>query len=398
MRFSLIILTCCLALGEALAARLDGGPGPSPYFGPPTMGDGGLRLQDVTDKLNRDIQSLNDMKLKYGLESMPEAAPLLAMVKSLIDQAQQSLDARNLSLADNQCRMLEYHLTELDQLGNRKSMDRFRSPGGGGVDTTRQRQDQQIAAESYIQARADRLAYLSQRLESGKDPQAASLIDKVRTLLDAARSEASAGRLLNVFPLLSQADPLLNELQRLQQALTETDSHGISGPSRDPLKNQQQAALTQAEANYLRVYNAAQRLGERPVNGEDPKTTALRTRVFDLLEKAKDALATGQTEAAKGYCLKAEGMLTEWHRSLSAEDKSSPAARDRVKAKLELAGDIVATSGNDKAVRILEKAREHLDRAERGRADGHAGLAAVEMDLALKLAAKAVDIARSGSR
>jgi hypothetical protein len=164
------------------------------------------------------------------------------------------------------------------------------------------------------------------------------------------------------------------------------------------MKNQQQAPLSQAEAIYQRVYNAAQRLGERPVDGEDAKTTALRTRVFDLLEKAKDALATGQPEAAKGYCLKAEGLLTEWHRSLASDDKLSPAARDRVKAKLDLAGDIVASAGDEKASRILEKARDHFDRAERSRIDGRAGLAAVEMDLALKLAAKAVDIARARSR
>jgi hypothetical protein len=59
---------------------------------------------------------------------------------------------------------------------------------------------------------------------------------------------------------------------------------------------------------------------------------------------------------------------------------------------------VVGSSGNEKAARILEKAREHFERADRGRAEGRAGVAAVEMDLSLKLAAKAVDIARSGSR
>lgn len=398
MRPILLILLFSAALARVFAAHLDGGvSGPGTSFslpGDPT----GLRIEDVTDRLNRDEQHLEATEAKYGLATMPEAAPTISLVRSLIAQARQSLAAGNVPLAFNQCTMLENHITELDMLGSRKSMDRFRYGELGGFDSSRQRQDQQNAAEYSIQRVADRLAYLSQRLESGKNPQAATLIDKVKALLDAARSEAAAGRTMNVFTLLAQADPLLNELQRLQQDLSEADSHGSSGPSQDPVKNQQQASLTQAEANYQRVYNAAQRLGERPVEGEDAKTTALRTHVFDLLEKAKDALATGQPEAAKGYCLKAEGLLTEWHRSLASGDKVSPAARDRVKAKLDLAGDIVAAAGDEKASRILEKARDHFDRAERNRIDGRAGLAAVEMDLALKLAAKAVDIARARSR
>jgi hypothetical protein len=396
MRIRTFLLTCSLALGAArAAARQDGGPGPIPLFGSGGP-ESGSRLQDVTERLDRDVQRLQDLQAKYGLQTLPEAAGPLQAVQALIDQARQSLAAGNVPLAASQCAMLENRITELGMLGSRQSMDRFRS-GGGGIDTGRQRQDQQNAAEFGIQRVAEQLANLTQRLESGKTPQAAALIDKVRALLDAARREAAAGRTLNVFPLLTQADLLLNELQRLQQTASETDPRGSGAPTRDPVKDQQ-TALTQAEAYYLRVYNAAVRLGERPVAGEDPRIASLRTRVFDLLEKAKDALAIGQAEAAKGYSLKAEGLLTEWHRSLAADDKTSPAARDRVKAKLDLAGDIVARSGNEKAARILEKAREHFDRAERSGADGRAGLAAVEMDLSLKLAAKAVDIARSGSR
>jgi hypothetical protein len=398
MRFPYSIFLLSLAVGAARAERQDGGPGPGPYSGYPREYPSGPRMEDVTERLNRDVRHLQETESKYGMQTMPEAAAALQSVQTLIAQARQSLEAGNLVLAVGQCAILENRITELDMLGRRKSMDRLRSGEGGGTDSSRLHQDQQIAAEFGIQRRADRLAYLSRRLESGKNPQASALIDKVRGLLEAARRESAAGRSRNVLLLLYQADPLLNELQSLEQALSEADSHGASGPNREPMKNQEQASLSQAEANYQRVYNAAQRLGERPVDGEDPKAAALRTRVFDLLEKAKDALATGQPEAAKGYCLKAEGLLTEWHRSLSSEDKTSPAARDRVKAKLDLAGDIVAASRDEKAVRILEKARDHFERAERSRADGRAGLAAVEMDLALKLAAKAVDIARSRSR
>jgi hypothetical protein len=392
---ALILTLCLLAAGAALAGRQGGGSGPSPYGGVP---ESGFRIQDVTERLDRDVQALEGFQGALGLQGPPEAISILQTAQSLAAQARQSLAAGNVPLAANQCGLLENQLAQLGMLANRQSLDRFRSGSGGGFDTTRLRQDQQAAVDFAIQRTAGRLDYLSSRLESGKNPQAAALIDKARSLLDAARRESAAGRSQNAWQLLSQADPLLNELQRLQQAMTESDTRGSIGPSHDPAKEQQQASLTQAEANYQRVYGAAQRLGERPADGEDQKISALRARVFELLEKAKEALATAQPEAAKGYCLKAEGILTEWHRSLATGEKLSPAARDRVKAKLDLAADVVAASGNEKASRILEKAREHFERADRGRAEGHAQLAAVELDLSLKLAAKAVDIARSGSR
>lgn len=392
---NLILTLCLLAAGAAMAGRQEGGPGPSPFGSGP---ESGLRIQDVTERLDRDVQNLEALQGANGLQNLPEAAPALQAAQSLAAQARQSLAAGNVPQAINQCMLLENQLAQLGMLANRQSLDRFRSGYGGGFDSTRMRQDQKAAVDFAIQRTSGRLEYLSGRLESGKNPQAAALIDKARNLLDAARRESAAGRSQNAWQLLSQADPLLNELQRLQQAMAESDTRGSIGPSRDPSKEQQQASLSQAEANYQRVYGAAQRLGERPADGEDQKIGALRTRVFELLEKAKEALATGQSEAAKGYCLKAEGILTEWHRSLASGDKLSPAARDRVKAKLDLAADVVAASGNEKASRILEKAREHFERADRGRAEGHAQLAAVEMDLSLKLAAKAVDIARSGSR
>jgi hypothetical protein len=323
-----ILILCLLAAGAAMAGRQTGGPGPGPYYGP-SGPESGLRIQDVTERLDRDVQRL-DYLVVHGLQNLPEAAASLQTAQSLIAQARQSLAAGNVPLAINQCVMLENKITELGMLLNRRNFD------------------PQMAVDFAIQRAAGRLDYLSSSLESGKNPQAAELTNKVRNLLEAARRESAAGRSQNAWQLLSQADPMLNELQRLQR--------------------QQQTSPTQAEAYYQRVYGAAQRLGERPSGGEDQKVSALRARVFDLLEKAKEALATGQPEAARGYCLKAEGMLTEWHRSLASGDKLSPAARDRVKAKLDLAADVVAASGNEKAARILEKAREHFERADRGRA------------------------------
>lgn len=390
-----------LLLGSMVLAAPKDGPGPVfqplPFQGgEPPASDGMLR--EAAERLARDAGKFDEIQAKFGLQAVPEAAPYLAAIRNLIDQGRQALASGNAAAAMAVCGTLEYRITELGKFGGRNSMDRLRSGSDGGFDSSRLRQDQQAGAEFAIQGVADRLGYLAQRLEAGKNPQAASLIEKVRAVIEAARGEAEQGRFFNVPIVLAQADPLLNELQRLQQAMAETDPRAASGPSPDPFKNAQPSAAAQAEAQYQRVYNAALRLGERPSESGNPKAGALRTRVFDLLEKAKEALATGQTEAAKGYCLKAESVLAEWHRSLSDGGKLSTAARERVKAKLDLAGDIVSAAKNEKAARILEKARDHFERAERGRAEGRTALADVEMDLALKLAAKAVDIARYGSR
>jgi hypothetical protein len=404
MRHAPFLIACLglLSAGPTLAARMQDGSGmgmEGSDFGS-RSGPGGISAQNVGECIDREVQRYNDAQAKFALQSIPEAATPMEAIQELIAQARQALANGNLQLANGLCFQLDTRISDVSQLGSRKSLDRVRS-GEGGFDTSRMRQDQQNYAEAAVQRVAERLDYLTQRLESGKNPQSVVLVDKVKALLEAARREIQMGRFQNVQPLLNQAEGLCAQLQRLLEANVATDQHGVTGPSRDPFKDQQpaaQAALGQAEDIYQRVYNSAVRLGERPAPAADPKAASLRTRVFDLLEKAKEALSTSQPEAAKTYCLKAEGLLAEWHRSLSAADnKMSPAARERVKAKLDRAADLVSASGNDKAAKILDKAREHFERAERVQSEGQASRAEVEMDLALKLAAKAVDIARSGS-
>lgn len=396
----ILILALLAALGSPLAAQESPGPGPGddkPYLG------GTPRLEDAAKRLEHAVERYAEIQAKFGAQSTPEAATLNDAIQNLIGQARQALANGNTMMVMGMCDMLERRIGELNMLGGKTATERFRSgPGPYGFDSLRLQQDQKIGAEWEIQRVAERLAWVSQRLELSKNPQAAALIEKIRTLIESARRESEAGRFQNVRPMLAQAESLLPELQRLIQENVSSDKGNLSGTGHDPFKDRQpgeQAALAQAWELYRRVYNGAVRLSERPVEASDAKAAALRTRVFDLLEKAKEALATSKAEAAKEYGLKAEGQLTEWHRILSATgNRLSSGAWDRVKAKLERATQIVTASGNEKAAKILEKARDHFERAERSHAEGQAARAEVEMDLALKLAAKAVDIGRSGSR
>lgn len=393
------ILSVLAALGSPLAAQESPGPGSGdkPY-------EGGMpKPEDAANRLNHAVERYAEIQAKFGAQTAPEAATLNDAIQSLIAQARQALANGNTMMVMGMCDVLERRIGELNMIGGKSATERFRSGSGSfGIDSARLRQDQKIGADWEIQRVAERLAWVSQRLELSKNPQAAALSEKIRALIESSRRESEAGRFQNVRPLLGQAESLLSELQRLILDNANSDKGNLPGLGHDPFKDRQpaeQAALAQAWELYRRVHNGAVRLSERPVEASDAKAAALRARVFDLLEKAKEALATSKAEVAKEYGLKAEGQLAEWHRILSATgNRLSSGAWERVKAKLERAAQIVSASGNEKAAKILEKARDHFERAERSHSEGQAARAEVEMDLALKLAAKAVDIGRSGSR
>jgi hypothetical protein len=118
-----------------------------------------------------------------------------------------------------------------------------------------------------------------------------------------------------------------------------------------------------------------------------------------LLEQARAALAnavpSGGSDAAEALLRHAEKILSE---SGAAGGRLSSAAFDRMQGKLDRASTLVKDSGSGKAARILEKALEHFAKAERVRGEGQKPRAEAELDITLKLAAKAVDIARAARR
>jgi hypothetical protein len=401
LHISTVLLAATLGLATA-ARSTSGKDGNS--FPPPEEPGGKFSREAATERLQRTQEKAAQLRTLPGAQSTPEAAPRLQLMQNLLANAQTALTAGNYPLVFSLCDQTERVAAESYALMNRKSFQRGPSPmtGMGGDDSLRNRQDQKLAAEANIQRLSERIAFYSQRLETGKNPRAGELMDKIRGLLDGARQQVAAGRPLAAAPYLSQAETLFPELQRLIQEFANLDKQNISGSSRDPYKDRQpgaQAALGQANERYRRLSNSFVRLSEQAGQPDDARTVSLRTHIQELLDKTKEALATGKADAANEYCVKVEGLLTDLHRSLSATgNRLSPATWDRLKAKLERASEIVSASGNGKAAKILEKGREHFDRAERSHAEGQATRAELEMDLALKLAAKAVDIARSESR
>lgn len=350
----------------------------------------------------------------------------------------------------------------------------------GSVDSGRSGSEGSERAMRFHNQLADRLNFLTSRLEAGKNPRALEIADRIRTLLNTARAELSEGRISNAFHLLGQAESLCAELGRLS-----SDSRDIgrrSGPGTQPdlyrdsrRPSSSQKALADAYALHKRLQDHLLRLKDRPGQASTTdRARSLQARIQDLLDKCKESLTAGKAEAARELALKAETLLAELHlavagspgsgdpglrrleervqrgtdlvrRRLSdggaaerlstasalldqarialsggnaeaaenllkqaekilgetgkaAEGRLSAGAFDRLQSKLDKAGSIVKASGSEKAARILEKGMEHFSKAQRFRSEGQAVRAEVEMDISLKLAVKAVDIARASSR
>jgi len=408
-RFSFLLLAA--ALGIAAAGRQGGmlGDGKMPQGDKPIMGfpdgqGGKYTLEGVTQKLTRTEAKLKQFQSQFSVQNSQQAAPLMAAIQDQLAKAHEFLAAGNYQAADIACDAVDAHIGEMFSILNNNAMNQnlYGGKTGIGADSERVKEDLKNGAQIDIQRDDARLANFAQLLAVSKNPRAADMLDKVRTLLEGARGEIAANRPAGARLYLSQVEPLFYELQRLLQENHASEIQPVPDASRDAYKDLQpgvRVALGQASEIYRRVQDRATRVNEQTKSTDDPKAAAANARIQDLLDKAKEALNAGQAEAAKEYGLKAEGLLAELHRSVSASDaRLSPAAWQRLKAKLDRAAEIVAASGNDKASKILEKGQEHLERAQRSQAEGQAARAEVEMDLALKLAAKAVDIARSGPR
>lgn len=409
IRSSILLLAAALGMAAAGGARRQAPShdepfmpdGPGPGF---VEGQGGMVGPEVTpQRLARIEGKWTQLQYRFTVQNSQQTAYLARSIQDQLAKAHEFLAAGNYPAADMACNIIDGHIGNLIGILNNNAWTQYQGgPRGTGGDPQRNMEDMRNGAQIDLQRDDGKLAYFSQLLSVSKDPRAAETLDKVRALLDRARTELSADHPMTARQLLYQVEPLFFELQRLVQEARSAETQQAQDAARDAYKDQQAGSRTgmgQATEIFRRVQERATRAKEQVRSADNPKAAAANARIQELLDKAKEALGAGQAEAAKGYALKAEGMLAELQRSADAGDaRLSPAAWQRLQAKLDRAAQIVASSRSDKAARILEKGKEHFERAQRSQAEGQATRAEVEMDLALKLAAKAVDIARSGPR
>ncbi|MDQ3000694.1 MAG: hypothetical protein M3Y08_05480 [Fibrobacterota bacterium] len=393
IRFLKTFAILLLAVGAAsICAQTDGliGEGFASADGMNRQGS-----QPAKQKLQKVTHNFAKVQSMYSLENSPEAGPALESIRNLISLAEDQLSAGNNQAVLDLCAQIDVRIGDLNLKGKQKSLENL-----GAEDPGKNDEAKKTRTDLDLQRLNDRFGTLSQRLEAGKNPCASEVVDRIRSLLARANQEIALDRLEATRALIDQAEALMSQLQRLSQEAYNSDKQGSSLNALGTCEDQQpsaQAALARASEAHRRVLDRFTRMTEQSKGIQDGQAGQAKARIQELLDKAKEALAKGQVEAARELSVKAESLLPELHRGSAATggDRLSPAGWNRLKAKLERASEIVAASGNEKAVRILEKSQDHFDRAERNHAEGQAGRAEVEVDIALKLAAKAVDIARS---
>lgn len=389
---AILLLAACMG---SLSAQTDGLIGEGFASADGVVKQGSKPAKQKLDKVTRNFAKVQSM---YSLENSPEAGPALESIRNLISMAEDQLTAGNNQAVLDLCAQIDVRIGDLNLKGKQKSLD---NPEAG--DPGKNDEAKKTRTELDLQRLNDRFGTLSQRLEAGRNPCAAEVMDRIRSLLARANQEIASDRLTASRALIDQAEALMSELQRLSQEASSSDKQGSPINAHGTCDDQQpsaQAALARASEAHRRVLDRFTRITEQSKGSQDGQggqAGQVKARVQELLDKAKEALAKGQAEAARELSVKAESLLPELHRGSAATggDRLSPAGWNRLKAKLERATEIVAASGNEKAVRILEKSQDHFERAERNHAEGQTGRAEVEVDIALKLAAKAVDIARS---
>lgn len=395
----------CLLLAACLgaAAARSGGSGMDGFSFDRIDPSSGMPSQDAArDRLEKAAGNFSRLQTMPSIQYSPDAGSQLANIQNILAKAQENLAAGKTQAVLDLCAQIDQRIGEMFM--TEKFRVRTGSGPGSEGDSDRLMEEQKARAELDFERAHERFISLAQRLGAGKNPCAAEVMARIKGLLDQASLEIASDRIDKSRRLLAQADALSPELQRLAQESSYSEKQGASGLSHANCNDQQpstQASLAQASEMYRRITERFIRLTEQSGTGAGAKTAALQAKVRELLNKAKEALATQKPEAAKELVVKAEGLLPEIRTTASSAEgagRLTPAAWQRLKAKLDRAAEIVASSGSGKAARILEKGQEHFERAERNHADGRSSRAEVEMDIALKLAAKAVDIARAGGR
>lgn len=319
----------------------------------------------------QQVNRLNFMTSRLEAGKNPRAFQVADEIRNLLAQARTRIDQGNYKEAFSLLSLTNGLFAELSRLAFEVPMQ----------DPNRPATSQNALAEAAAlhQRLQDHLFRLRDRPGlSANDEKARQLQAKVQELLDKCKESLAAGRADAAKEFGLKAEALLAELH---QAIAGGAVAGID-PSRRRLEER-----LQRDADLIR--RRMTKTGE----GGDADRLAL---AGSLLEQARAALHAGNLESAEGLAKHAEKILSE-PRS-AAGGRLSAAAFDRLQGKLDRAGAIVKAAGNEKASRILEKGLEHFGKAERFRSEGQKARAEAEMDIALKLAAKAVDIARAADR
>jgi hypothetical protein len=394
VRAALAAMAAMVAFGASGAHA-----GPRPLLPPPDgwtgpdSGSGFLdpeaHLQPFLDRARNHHGHLANQLSMVTSRMQPGGNPrlfdLADRIRALLAAAKSAIDMRRPEQAFPPLHQAEILFAELRTLESQKH-DAGTNPGGmpkpdpyrdGRHSATTQ--NALADAQSLLRRVEDHLLRFRDRTASSSgDERIANLQARIQDLLDKSREALAAGKAESARELSLKAEALLAELHLA--------AGGRGAGGKDP--------------SLRRLGDRLQRLSDqlrrRRAEGGDSDKGERLSAAASLIEQAREALTAGKADAAEGLMKQAERLVAD--SGGPGGGRLSAVSMERLRAKLEKAGSLVSSSGSEKASRIMEKGMEHFAKAERYRGEGQAARAEVEMDIALKLAAKAVDIARAARR
>lgn len=348
---------------------------PDDHHGP---GPGGIidssRMREDAERFHRAVSDRVEM-LRSRLQGStnPNIATWIDQARELLSRARGELDAGRPHVALQIIRQADYYCGMLGQIPTDSQWGK--PPGGTQLGGSPESQKDYHIAFDRHKKNQDHLLQLRDRLSGAGDERLVGLMQKSQELLDKCKESLAAGRPDAAMELIAKAEMMIAEIHR------EAGRRPVS---------QEGSRRRLAD----RIHRDLELLARRKSEGAAADRIAAAA---NLLEQAQSSHRSGNAEAAEKALAQAEKVLAQADPSQRGS-KLSVSSFDRLQGKLEKARAIVQASRDEKASRILEKGLEHFAKAERYRSEGQKARAEAEVDIALKLAAKAVDIARSSGR
>lgn len=333
------------------------------------------RLSDIAAKIMRIAAGLSQFENLLGKVPANELPRLRIAVEELreergsldrdISACRELIRANRLGEAANRLTIVEGKLE-----GILRKIERIKAEIKKYARLSAERVQKAVERTDRAISRADQFVR-----KNGGNEDAVAGLRKAVEIQDQAKQALQTGRMKQAYKMTLEAREVL--IRTAKNALDKEDIE----------------ALVERARQYWAKTNAMiERVEKALDNQAHPRAAEMLAKARELQQKARDAWKAEEPVAAMREARAARRIVA----ALMAAGRESGNAGDEIKkveAKLERAARLVQASGNAKALQILEKGREHLQKAREAQDGGQKARAVEQARVAAKLIAKAVDVA-----
>jgi len=235
---------------------------------------------------------------------------------------------------------------------------------------------------------------------SKKSEKAVNLTDMALTR--ATRMAGKTGEGQNAFPGLRRAFELQEKAKEalvaghMEQALDLTiRARDVIGVTLQMALDSSDVALIKEHAQqyYERTENMIKKISGEINPDKNPNAAKLVTEAQNQLDKAKEARDAGEPYKALQFASRAREIVDQiarFQHQVETIDQRIP----NIQSKIDRATGIVEDANNAKATEVLDKGVDHFNKGKDLYDAGKDKEATVELDVAVKLVAKSVDIVK----